>query len=44
VCFSKWIHTRFGGMENVKGKMRVNFATFDKIKKKEERIWKSFLF
>jgi hypothetical protein len=41
VQFYKWINERLGGMDKAKGKISVNFATFEKIKKKGKTIWET---
>ena len=38
----KWITERLGGFENAKGKIKMNFATFDKVKKHHKKIWEEF--
>jgi hypothetical protein len=41
VQFYKWINERLGGLEKVKGKITVHFATFENIKKRGKTIWKT---
>jgi len=37
----KWIKERLGGMDKAKGKLTVNFATFEKVKKKLPNPWET---
>lgn len=39
--FFLWIKQRLGGIEEVKGKIVVNFTTFDKIKKRQKNMWET---
>lgn len=37
-----WITDRLGGFEAAKGKIKLNFATFENIKKRQKQIWEEF--
>lgn len=39
--FFLWIKQRLGGIDEVKGKIVVNFTTFDKIKKRQKNTWET---
>lgn len=41
VQFYKWLNERLGGIDKAKGKITVNFATFENIKKRGKTIWKT---
>lgn len=38
----KWITDRLGGFEKAKGKIKMNFATFENIKKRQAQLWEEF--
>lgn len=38
----KWITDRLGGFDNAKGKIKLNFATFEKVKKRQKNLWEVF--
>lgn len=38
----KWITDRLGGFEKAKGKIRMNFATFENLKKRQKQVWEEF--
>lgn len=41
VQFYKWLNERLGGLDKAQGKITVNFATFENIKKRGKTIWKT---
>lgn len=41
--FFLWIKQHLGGIEEVKGKIVVNFTTFDKVKKRQTNMWETII-